>query len=629
MAPAGAAGAVVDITVTSAGGTSASSAADQFTFAATPAPSVTIVSPNSGSTAGGTNLNVTGTAFTGASAVTFGATAGTGLTVISDTLIQVLSPAGSGTVDVRIVGLGGTSPAVTGDLFTYATPAAPTVTSVTPNNGPVVGGTVVNIGGTNLAGATAVRFGSIAATITSSGAGQITATSPAGVGPGTVDITVTTAGGTSAVGIADQFMYGNTFSRVSTQQYHLTGSDGVTWVDLDTAGLSLTIVPSATVQVILTGNADLWTANAGYNQDLGIDVNGTVAAWKESGGFAGTFSPNAAFIQTEVAMAAGTVYTVKLKWKTNKNAAGATIYAGAGPIGTQFSPTRLTAQVITTTAPMAISTQQYTLTNSNGATWTDMDSTNLSLTMTPAANSTAVIGANSDLFTANAGYNQDIAITINGTVVAWKESGGFAGTFSPNAAYVQTVQSLTAGTTYTIKLQWKTNKAAAGTIYAGAGPISGNFSPTSLIVQLLPAATALPNKVSTRQYQLNNSDGAAWTDIDAAGNLTVTITPVANSLAILSGNSDLWTSSAGYNQDLGIDVNGSIVAWKESGGFAGTYSPNAAYVQAVIPMIGGTTYTIKLRWKTNKTAPGATIWAGAGPIGTQYSPSSLAVQFAS
>jgi len=49
----------------------------------------------------------------------------------------------------------------------------------------------------------------------------------------------------------------------------------------------------------------------------------------------------------------------------------------------------------------------------------------------------------------------------------------------------------------------------------------------------------------------------------------------------------------------------------------------------VIPMNGGTTYTIKLRWKTNKAASGATIWAGAGPIGTQYSPSSLTVQFAS
>ena len=423
------------------------------------------------------------------------------------------------------------------------------------------------------------------------------------------------------------------FSAVSTRQYQLSNSDGATWMDMDTTSatpLKLTVTPTANVQAVLSANADLWTANGGYNQDIAIDVNGTIVAWKESGGFAGTFSPNAAYVQTVVPMNAGTTYTVKVRWKTNKNAPGATIYAGAGPIGTQFSPTRLTAQLLTTPVSTAVSTQQYTLTSSNGSTWTDMDSTHLSVTVTPAANSTAVIGGNADLFTASAGYNQDIALTINGTVVAWKESGGFAGTFSPNAAFVQSVQPLNAGTTYTIKLQWKTNKNAPGaTIYAGAGPIGAQFSPSSLIVQVYPTPITVPNRVSTQQYQLTGSDGASWADIDSAGNLTLTITPTAAAQAIVSGNADLWTSSSGYNQDIGIDVNGSIVAWKESGGFAGTFSPNAAYVQTVIPMNAGTTYTIKLRWKTNKAAAGATIWAGAGPIGTQYSPTSLAVQFAS
>ena len=35
----------------------------------------------------------------------------------------------------------------------------------------------------------------------------------------------------------------------------------------------------------------------------------------------------------------------KLKWKTNINASGKTIYAGAGPISGQFSPTRLTVEL--------------------------------------------------------------------------------------------------------------------------------------------------------------------------------------------------------------------------------------------------------------------------------------------
>jgi hypothetical protein len=53
----------------------------------------------------------------------------------------------------------------------------------------------VTITGTNLANATAVKFGTKAATITANTATSVSATSPSGTG--TVDVTVTTPGGTS------------------------------------------------------------------------------------------------------------------------------------------------------------------------------------------------------------------------------------------------------------------------------------------------------------------------------------------------------------------------------------------------------------------------------------------------
>jgi hypothetical protein len=82
----------------------------------------------------------------------------------------------------------------------------PTVTNVNPNTGPTSGGTSVTITGTNFFSVTAVSFGSnAAASFTVNSPTQITATSPAGVG--TVDVTVTTAGGTSATSTADQFAY--------------------------------------------------------------------------------------------------------------------------------------------------------------------------------------------------------------------------------------------------------------------------------------------------------------------------------------------------------------------------------------------------------------------------------------
>jgi len=65
----------------------------------------------------------------------------------------------------------------------------------------------VTITGTNLAGATSVRFGaSDAIDITAGSATSITAVSPPGA-RGTVDVTVTTPSGTTAVSRKDHFKY--------------------------------------------------------------------------------------------------------------------------------------------------------------------------------------------------------------------------------------------------------------------------------------------------------------------------------------------------------------------------------------------------------------------------------------
>jgi hypothetical protein len=72
---------------------------------------------------------------------------------------------------------------------------APTVASVSPNTGPVAGGTAVTITGTNFTGATAVTFGGTAATgVTVISATSITATTPAHAA-GAVDVVVTAPGG--------------------------------------------------------------------------------------------------------------------------------------------------------------------------------------------------------------------------------------------------------------------------------------------------------------------------------------------------------------------------------------------------------------------------------------------------
>src|SRR4029077_688389 len=96
------------------------------------------------------------------------------------------------------------TPAMTG-LASPLSAMEPTVEKVLPKNGPEAGGTNVMITGANLNGATAVEFGSTSASFTAKSATTLKAVAPAGTG--TVDVTVTTPEGTSAIGEADHFSY--------------------------------------------------------------------------------------------------------------------------------------------------------------------------------------------------------------------------------------------------------------------------------------------------------------------------------------------------------------------------------------------------------------------------------------
>lgn len=86
-----------------------------------PVPTVTAVSPNNGSTAGGTAVTVSGTGFTSATVVNFGAANPAAFSVTNPTTIAVASnPAGSaGTIDVTVTTPCGTSATSAADQFTY------------------------------------------------------------------------------------------------------------------------------------------------------------------------------------------------------------------------------------------------------------------------------------------------------------------------------------------------------------------------------------------------------------------------------------------------------------------------------------------------------------------------------
>lgn len=85
---------------------------------------------------------------------------------------------------------------------------APAVDSISPDFGPVTGGTTVTITGTNLNAASAVKFGALpASSFTVDSETKITAVAPPSAKVGTVDVTVTTLAGTSSATRGDQFTY--------------------------------------------------------------------------------------------------------------------------------------------------------------------------------------------------------------------------------------------------------------------------------------------------------------------------------------------------------------------------------------------------------------------------------------
>lgn len=147
--------------------------------------------------------------------------------------------------------------------------------------------------------------------------------------------------------------------------------------------------------------------------------------------------------------------------------------------------------------------------------------------------------------------------------------------------------------------------------------------------------------LTTKLLALRNSDGATFVDMMPDGtqgltggpDLVLAITPAFDCYAVITGSASLYADTANYSQDIGIFVSGStppqgIVGWAESGGLAPN-TPNAAYVEAIVPLFRGVAYDVRLKWKGNHAST-ATIRSGAGPFPitaglTNVSPTRLTV----
>jgi hypothetical protein len=193
-APAGTG--TVDVIAISPSGTSSTSDDTKFTYQQA-VPTITSVSPSSGSMNGGNTVAIYGTGLTGATSVKFGSVSAK-ISSVSATKIAAIAPYGTpGTVDITVTTPSGTSAETSADQYTYIA-AKPYIKKLSPTYGTYKGGNTVTIYGSGFTGATAVKFGTKKATsFKVVNNGKISAKAPSGTRGSTIYVSVTSKYGVS------------------------------------------------------------------------------------------------------------------------------------------------------------------------------------------------------------------------------------------------------------------------------------------------------------------------------------------------------------------------------------------------------------------------------------------------
>jgi uncharacterized protein YjbI with pentapeptide repeats len=292
---------------------------------------ITNFTPSSGAV--GTSVILTGTNFTGATAVTFNGTSAV-FTVNSGTQITATVPAGATTGPIGVTTPGGTSTSSTN--FSVSA-AAPAITSFAPSSG--AEGTSVTLTGTNFTGATAVTFNGTSAVFTVNSGTQITATVPTGATTGLIG--VTTPGGTATS--STNF----TVLPAAPTITSFTPSSGAVGTMVIITGSNFT----GATAVTFNGASAVFTVNSGTQITATVPTGATTGliGVTTPGGTASSstnFTVSAAAPTiTSFAPSSGAVGTSVTLTGTNFTGATAVTFNGASAVFTVNSGTQITATV--------------------------------------------------------------------------------------------------------------------------------------------------------------------------------------------------------------------------------------------------------------------------------------------
>ena len=231
-----------------------------------PAPTVSAIAPTSGSSNGGTAINLTGTGFQSGATVKLGGTAATSVTVVNSTSITANTAAhAAGAVSVVVTNTDGQSGTLTNG-YTYTNPA-PTVSSIAPSSGSTSGGTSVTITGTGFLTGATVKIGGTAATnVVVANSTSITATSAAH-SAGSGSVVVTNTDGQSGT-LASGYTYTNsaaTVSAIAPSSGSISGGTSVTIAGTGfLTGATVKLGGTAATNVVVANSASITATTAAH-----------------------------------------------------------------------------------------------------------------------------------------------------------------------------------------------------------------------------------------------------------------------------------------------------------------------------------------------------------------------------
>ena len=193
---------LVEVQVTTSFGTSVLTPSDEYTYGSLPV--ISALAPAGGLVSGGQTVTATGSGFQAGMTAEIGGTTVTP-SGVSPTSFTFTTPAEAlGTVQVQVTTAFGASGLTPADEFTYA--SLPMISAVTPSGGPVSGGQVVTVRGSNFAAGITASIGGTSVTPSGITATSFKFTTPAHAA-GYVQVQLTNAAGASALTTAAGYVY--------------------------------------------------------------------------------------------------------------------------------------------------------------------------------------------------------------------------------------------------------------------------------------------------------------------------------------------------------------------------------------------------------------------------------------